>query len=368
MNRSSFTHDLLGWYDREQRPLPWRFDPSPYHIWISEIMAQQTQIPRVVEYYARWMARFPDIASLARSDEEQVLKLWEGLGYYSRARNVLRAARLIQTELGGTFPGSAAAIRALPGIGPYTAGAIASMGFGEPVTAVDANVLRVFSRLLDEGRSVSSTAVRRKIEAVVQELIPHDRPGDFNQALMELGGLVCTKVPRCAGCPVRDHCAALAAGTTVDRPVLPKARETIRIDMATGVLVHQGRVLVQKRKPDDVWPGLWEFPGGVIEPGENPRQAVAREFAEEVALAVEPLEKITVIRYSYTRYRVTMHAYVCRLAEGTTDEPVFHEAVDGGFVLPARLDSYAYPAGHRRLLDFMRSDVRWQTLLSNSME
>ena len=328
-------------------------------------MAQQTQMDRVVDYFERWMKRFPDVRSLARAHEEDVLKLWEGLGYYSRARNMLRAAASIVADHDGVFPSDPKAIRALPGVGDYTAGAVASIAFGLPEPAVDANVLRVFARLLDLDEPIRSKGARSVVEETVRALMPGDRAGDFTQALMELGALVCSKNPACGRCPVSDQCAALKAGTVAERPVLPVSRKIIRIDMATGVLLRQGRMLIQKRRPDDVWPGLWEFPGGVIEKGESPEQAVVREYMEEVELDVEPVEPITTVTYSYTRYRVTMHAFLCRHAD-EGGKPVFNEAVDGGFVSPEELAGYAFPAGHRKLIEFMKNDLRFASLFSDS--
>jgi len=350
-----FTDRLLAWYDANRRELPWRGSPAPYSIWVSEIMAQQTQIDRVIGYYERWMERFPDVRTLAAAQEEDVLKLWEGLGYYSRARNMRKAAAVIADEHDGVFPSDLDSIRSLPGIGAYTAGAISSIAFNQPNPAVDANVLRVFSRILDIDAPVREAGVRSLVETEVKARIPENRAGDFNQALMELGALVCSKRPRCGQCPVSELCGALEAGTVGLRPVLPKPRKVIRIDMATGVLLHEGRILIQKRRPDDVWPGLWEFPGGVIEDGETPEQAVVREYGEEVELFIEPVNRITTIAYSYTRYRVTMHCFLCRLS-GPGTVPVFNDAVEGGFVLPDQLEQYAFPAGHRRLIEFMKGD------------
>ena len=358
MNGTGFTRKLLEWYDANQRKLPWRSDPAPYGVWVSEIMAQQTQVDRVVEYYKRWMERFPDIRSLADAHEEEVLNLWEGLGYYSRARNLHRAAVLIKDRFNGAFPDDFADIRSLPGVGDYTAGAVASIAFGLREPAVDANVLRVFARLLDMDIPVRDRAGRDMVEDAVRRLIPEDRPGDFNQAVMEFGALICGKNPRCEECLVREYCRAHENGTVALRPVLPAPKEVIRIDMATGFLVHRGKVLIQKRRPGDVWPGLWEFPGGCIEPGETAEQALKREYMEEVELAVEPVEKITVVRYNYTRYRVTMDCFLCRYA-GEPVEPVFNEAVKGGFVHPAELSGYALPSGHRKMVDRMLADMRF---------
>ena len=360
MDGKRFTEQLLDWYGRNGRDLPWRRDPAPYPVWISEIMAQQTQMDRVVEYHARWMDRFPTLADLAAAGEEEVLKLWEGLGYYSRARNIRKAARIIEREHGGEFPADLGRIRGLPGVGEYTAGAVASIAFGLAVPAVDANVLRVFARLGDVAEPVNKGAVRRAVEERVVSLLPEDRPGDFNQAVMELGALVCSKRPECGTCPVSTHCLALERDTVAERPVLVSKAEPIRIDMATGVLVRQDRVLVQKRRPDDVWPGLWEFPGGCIEPGESPEQALRREYLEEVELTVRPTEKVAVVRYSYTRYRVTMHCFLCE--DDGSGEPIFHAATEGRFASFGDLSELAFPAGHRRLIDLMRRDVRFASL------
>ena len=359
MNGSKFTKQLLDWYDANSRELPWRHNPEPYPVWVSEIMAQQTQIDRVIGYFERWMRKFPTLKALSQAHEEDVLKLWEGLGYYSRARNMLKTACVIAHDHGGFFPSDPQIIRSLPGIGEYTAGAISSIAFSLPEPAVDANVLRVFSRLLDVDTPVRDAASRARIEKQVRLLIPEDRPGDFNQAIMEFGALVCTKRPACDRCLMQGSCLAYERGTVAERPVLPPSKKSIRIDMATGVLVHEGKVLIQKRRPDDVWPGLWEFPGGGIEQGETPKQAVVREYMEEVSLHVEPVGKITVVSYSYTKYRVTMHCYLCKLSNSDMAEPVFNEAVEGCFVFWEELSKYAFPAGHRRLIEFMKNDIRY---------
>jgi len=359
MDGVTFTKQLLAWYDAHARDLPWRQSPAPYAVWISEIMAQQTQIDRVIGYFERWMNRYPDLLSLAQAHEEDVLKLWEGLGYYSRARNILKTAHLVVADHGGVFPSDIKAMQALPGVGEYTAGAIASIAFGQTEPAVDANVLRVFSRLLDVSTPVKESAAKVRITKQVRELVPDNRSGDFNQAIMELGALICSKTPSCGVCPVQSYCSALANGTVSERPVLAPGKKVIRINMVTGILVHEGRVLIQKRRLDDVWPGLWEFPGGGIEEGETPEQAVVREYQEEVELDIVAGEKITVVTYSYTRYRVTMHCYLCRPVNGDCPAPIFHEAMEGNFVSPQALSDYAFPAGHRRLIEFMRTDQRF---------
>ena len=364
LDEVAFQRDLLDWFAANRRPLPWREEYDPYHVWISEIMAQQTQMSRVTPYFERFVTRFPDPASLAAAHEDEVLKLWEGLGYYSRARNLMRAAKVVASEHGGRFPDDPAAVAALPGIGPYTAGAILSVAFNQPRTAVDANVERVFARLFDLDKPVKEKATKAFIHETADRLRPEGRARDFNQALMEFGALVCTpKNPACVECPVKRHCLGFARGTQLERPVSAKGVQIVRITMASGVLIHGGRLYIQKRRPDDVWPGLWEFPGGVVETGETPERALVREYAEECAVAVDPAGKAGVIKYSYTRYRVTLHGYFCRFS-GDFRQPELLAADEGRFVSPAELDGYAFPSGHRRLIETIRSDVRLAALLA----
>lgn len=365
-----FRRRLLDWFAQNARDLPWRRSLDPYHVWLSEIMLQQTQMERGVAYFERFVARFPDVQSLDAAGEDEVLKLWEGLGYYSRARNLRRAARAVMEVHGGSFPREAEAIRALPGVGPYTAGAIASVAFNAPVPAVDANVLRVFSRLLDVDEPVSTPAVRRRIEAAAAELLDRGQARAFNQALMELGALVCKpRKPDCPACPLAELCLAQARGTTLMRPVLKPGPEIIRVNMACGVLASRGRVFIQKRRKNDVWPGLWEFPGGVMEEGETPEQTLVREYREETELGVLAGGKIGVLRTSYTRYRITLHGYFCQAAPGVDPEADLRlrEADEARFVAPEELRGYAFPSGHSRLVAKLLTDLRLRELLSGNL-
>ena len=362
-----FRAALLAWFAASARDLPWRRTLDPYHVWLSEIMLQQTQMDRAVSYFERFLARFPDIPSLAAAGEDEVLKLWEGLGYYSRARNLLRAARVVVREHGGVFPASFEAVRALPGVGPYTAGAVMSVAYNDHRPAVDANVERVLSRVLDLDRPLGEPAVKRRTLAAAWELLPLGEARAFNQAFMELGALICG--PRnadCPRCPVSAHCLALARGTVAERPVPTAKPEIIRVDMACGVLATAGRVFIQKRRADDVWPGLWEFPGGVLEPGESPEAAMVREFREETELAVRPAGKIAVVRTSYTRYRITLHGFFCQAGPGQDPERGhrLHEAVEARLVRPQELAAFAFPSGHARLVSRLLADVRLAGLLA----
>lgn len=357
-NLPALQEALLAWFAAHKRPLPWRVNYTPYEVWISEIMLQQTQMERGVAYFKRWMARFPDIAALADADEEEVLRLWEGLGYYSRARHALAAARRIRDTHRGIFPSRLEDIRALPGVGPYTAGAIASIAFGERLSCVDANVERVVARVFDVDGPVKQEPAAGVIRQWALRLVPEGRSREHNQAMMELGALVCRKKPRCAACPLARYCASLHLGITDQRPVPGKRAAITPVTGATGVLACAGRVFVQKRRPDDMWGGLWEFPGGQTEEGESPEQTVVREFMEETGLDVVVTARHGVIRHGYTTYRLTLHCFGLALAAGAAAPdgpppapPVLTAATECRWVTPDELESLAMPAAHRKLAD-----------------
>ncbi len=352
---------LLDWFALHRRDLPWRETYDPYHVWISEIMLQQTQMERGVVYFRRWMERFPDVQSLAQAHEDEVLKLWEGLGYYSRARNLHLAARIVAGEHQGCLPQDLDRLLQLPGIGPYTARAIASIAFGQDVCVIDANVERVMSRLFDISLPVKSRPAQAAIEAHCLRLLPPGEARNFNQSLMELGSLVCSaRTPSCTVCPLAPWCQARAAGVQEERPVTAKPPAPIRVAMATGVLVHEGRVLVQKRLADDIWAGLWEFPGGVVEAGETPRQAVIREYLEETGLLVNHPVPIAAFKHSYTRYRVTMHAFHVRL-QSDPSCLTLGAAQEQRWARWSEIAELAFPAGHRQLIDHLHDNPEFRS-------
>lgn len=351
-----FHERLLRWFAESHRPLPWRQSYEPYQVWIAEIMGQQTQMERVAEYFRRWLDQFPDAAAVAAAPEQAVLKAWEGLGYYSRARNIQRAAGQLVAHHGGEIPADRDQLLRLPGIGPYTAAAILSIAFNEPWPLVDANVERLFARLADIDRPLKQTATRKQIHALAETLLHRDQPRDHNQALMELGALVCTpRRPDCPACPVQDHCLALHRDTVEFRP-LPTARDKrIDIVMACVVLCRDDRFFIQQRLADDIWGGLWEFPGGRLEEGETPTAAARREVAEETGWQVGPLEPLDTVIHHYTRYRVTLHGFVGQLPEGA-GEAHLTAAQRSAWVTAAELADYPFPAGHRRLAERLRRD------------
>lgn len=351
--KAAFATKLLDWFAANMRPLPWRKTYDPYSVWISEIMLQQTQMERGVSYFNAWMQIFPDIRSVAEANQEEILKAWEGLGYYSRARNLHAAAKRIMEDHDGVFPQDADTIRSLPGIGEYTAGAVAAIAFNQPVAAVDANVMRIFSRICDIDVPLTQKGVKTFITEAVQSLTPKESPRLFVQALMELGALVCAKKPNCAACPLTEHCEARRLGSADKRPKKKTPTTYSRVEMATGIIMREGCAFIQKRPPYGLWAGLWEFPGGCLETGETPEQAVLREVMEETEFAVSIREKIGVFHHAYTTSRVTMHAYFCDLDEDAS-VPVLHAATESKWFTPKETAALAFPAGHRKLLEHLQ--------------
>jgi A/G-specific adenine glycosylase len=325
---------LVRWFRRGARDLPWRRTRDPYAIWISEVMLQQTQIATVLPYYERWMKRFPDVRSLASATLDGVLKAWEGLGYYARARHLHQAAREIARA---GFPSTREEWESLPGVGPYTSAAIASIAHGERAPVRDGNVRRVVARLL-------KTDSIPKIDAFLEREIPASAPGDFNQALMELGQRVCVpRSPRCPSCPVATKCAAKKAGVQ-DRYPRKAARKPVpTYEVGVGLCFKKGRILVAKRAPHGLLGGLWEFPGGKRDRGERFERTVAREFQEEVGLDIEVGERLIMVPHRYSHFAVKLHAYLCRWKGGV--------ARSGKWVRPGDLGRLAFPAANRRILE-----------------
>ncbi len=370
-----FTEALLQWFHTTARPLPWRGHYDPYAVWISEIMLQQTQMERGVLYYKRWMEKFPTLAHVANAHDEEILKAWEGLGYYSRARNLHKAAQRVMHEHAGVFPENYEDIRSLPGIGDYTAGAIASIAYNVPVAAVDANVRRVFARIFDIDTPIAGSAADDFIRHMAEALIPEGKARLFNQALMELGALICNKAPRCLHCPVNSFCRAYSLGIVAERPILGKKTEYTALEIISGVLVHQGRIFIQKRPESGVWAGFWEFPGGKLEAGETPEQGICREFLEETEFSINVTHSFGTVRHAYTRYRITMHCFACCLSpcanvrpareslpladslDPTFPIPTLHAATEYRWATFSDLDALTFPAGHRKFMEMYRSQL-----------
>ena len=309
---------LLTWFDENRRSLPFRQDPTPYHIWLSEIMLQQTRMSAVLPYYERFLAACPDIPALAACPEEKLHKLWEGLGYYSRVRNLQKAARIVCAQYGGALPADYEALRALPGIGAYTAGAVASISFGLAVPAVDGNVLRVLARLDNDAACVSEPAAKAAFTARAAALQPPARPGDFNQALMELGALVCVPngAPLCAQCPWQKACRARAAGTAESLPVKAQPKARRRVDVAVALVRSPAGWLLHRRPENGLLAGLWEPPlweDRVFADAQSLRAALAGAGLQTLPDAPQALPKA---RHIFTHLEWHMAGWQCSAGAG----------------------------------------------------
>ncbi len=310
--RAAFRRRLLAWYRRAARPLPWRRGKNVYHTWVSEIMLQQTQVATVEPYFERFTAAFPTVADLAAADEQDVLRLWEGLGYYRRARQMHAAAQQIVAEHGGEFPRTAAEVNRLPGIGRYTAGAILSIAFDAREPILEANTRRLLARLLPLREDPHRTAGERTLWQLAEALLPKRDVGHFNQALMELGSLVCTpKHPRCGQCPVESLCGAAAAGLQQEIPPPKTPPRWQQVREAAVVVGRRGRVLLRQCQADERWSGLWDFPRFPLQAkrADRLRQELVAKVAKLTGVAIEPGEQLATLRHGVTRFRITLECY-----------------------------------------------------------
>jgi len=351
---SSFRNGLLAWYDTNRRDLPWRATRDPYAVWVSEVMLQQTQVSRVVDYWPRFLERFPTVAALAQAAPDDVLGLWSGLGYYRRARLLHEAAREVVDSCGGTVPSSAAELRELPGMGEYTAAAVASIAFGEAVPVIDANVARVLARVLAIEGDVTRGDGRRALREDAARLLDRDRPGDYNQAVMELGALVCTPAsPHCEPCPVAAHCRAVSIGDPTAFPKAAAAPRTVALFETAAVIVSGGRVLLERGSGRGWWEGLWTLPRVPLEEGDDPEAAVREVLAARHSVALQspdgPLDGPLEERYSVTNHRVTMLVYT--LAHGGRDSAARGADDSSRWFTSQELAEIGVPAPDRRVIE-----------------
>jgi A/G-specific adenine glycosylase len=331
-HRYAFQTALLNWYQHHHRPLPWRETREPYKIWVSEVMLQQTQVKTVLPYYRRFLERFPDINILAAARLEDVLKMWEGLGYYSRARNLHHAARQIMMQFNGHIPDTLEAFVQLAGVGPYIGAAVQSMAFNRPHAAVDGNVKRVLARLTKNELPVNAASSLRRYQETADRLLAEDDPGRFNQAMMELGAMRCRpRLPECTACPVSVFCESFKDGCQDAYPkrIRKPAVKTQRI--ATGVIVRNGRMLITRRKPD--------------------RQACIREIREEVNLEVEIVSRLTRIHHAYTHFKIDMEVFHCTWRSGNVS---LGSAIDYRWVTLDELPDYPFPKANHKFMHLLK--------------
>lgn len=386
---------LLSWYEAEARDLPWRVPPGsgkgrhpdPYAVLVSEVMLQQTTVQAVIPYFKRWMERYPSIQDLAEASEQDVLRSWEGLGYYRRVRNLHHAAKETVRRYGGNLPESSRELKKLPGIGDYTSGAVASIAYGKREPALDANITRVLSRFFairkhpEKDHLKTEPAVRRYLLRLAWRLVPQDRPGDFNQALMDLGSSICRpKAPLCSQCPWDQWCRAYKLGLTAQVPAPAEAAPVQSLEASLGIIEQKDRILVQKRPPEGLFASMWEFPGGRIRRHErfrarvregvrargreceraveSPEEAVVREVEEETGLSIKIRDKLGVFNHSYTRFRVKLHVFVCKCKAGELVNP------DARWVTVEELESLPMPSANRRIVraleEYLSTSGKWK--------
>jgi A/G-specific adenine glycosylase len=310
-------------------------------------MLQQTTVQAVIPYYERWLKVFPDMRSLARAPLRKVLREWQGLGYYQRARNLHEAAKTIVREYGGRIPDDEQDLRRLPGFGPYTTAAVLSLVCGKPLPVIDANVRRVLMRVLGL-RGPAGTRVDKTLLAFLETIFPESSPGDFNQAMMELGALVCrSRNPQCLACPIRYSCRAAREGT---QEVIPRPRKLRleKIEAVVAVIEKDGRILIQKRPSRGLLADLWEFPGGKVEPGESLTAALRREVREELSAEIKNVRCLTTVQHAYTRFQVTLHAFTCKIRD-----PNFKTGPRRRWVTLASIRKYPLPSGSVKIVDFL---------------
>jgi A/G-specific adenine glycosylase len=350
------TRTLLSWYDKNKRDLPWRKTGDPYKIWLSEVMLQQTQVKTVIPYYQRWLKKFPFIQDLATAPEQEVLKLWEGLGYYNRCHNFQKAAQLVCKHYNGKVPNHPDLFLALPGVGPYILAAVMSIAFKHALPVVDGNVLRVFTRYMELWDDIAKSETRKKIYQYLMDLIPKANPGDYNQAMMELGALICTpKNPTCSSCPLKKSCQAKAKGMVDSLPVRAKKKKTPLYRVALAVILRNDKFLIQKRPTTGHLAGMWEFPGGKIKINESAKQAVTRECWEELDASVKIIQKLKMVKHAYTHFKIELNIFICRLSSSTVrplqDQPI-------KWIRPEEVSLYPFPAANYKFFKELESAIK----------
>jgi len=348
----AFSKKLSLWYEKHQRKLPWRESHDPYKIWISEVMLQQTTVSAVLAYYRKWLRLFPDVKSLSRAPLQKVLKAWQGLGYYQRAKNMHRAAQVLCDKFGGQIPSDYRELSNLPGFGPYTAAAVSSLAFDKPYPLIEANVRRLLMRLSGlhaEANPKNDRALLRFLEP----FLPQKKIGLFNQALMEIGSQVCRpKNPLCLLCPLSEFCRAFKEGT---QEIIPKPKKRIfrKVEAVVAIIQRKGKFLIQKRPPQGLLADLWEFPGGKRKQGETLEEALRREVKEELLAEAKEIKFLTRVKHAYTQFQVSLSAYECKL----NGKPYLSRDRYRWVSLKG-LRRYPLPSGSAKIVEFLSASRR----------
>ncbi len=349
----SWPRSLLRWYYAQRRTMPWRDNPTPYAVWISEIMLQQTRVSAVIPYFERFMIHFPTVESLAESDLQAVLKCWEGLGYYSRARNLHRCAKQIVSEFGGTIPGTYEELLTLPGIGPYCGAAIASIAFGIPVPAIDGNVLRAASRFFGIYTDITKPVARTDLFQLLLPAIRSSKdPSAFTQGMIELGAMVCTpKSPSCTSCPLQKGCVAFQTDIVSLLPVKKKKAPVPHYEVGIGIVWNENQqILLAQRRETQMLGGLWEFPGGKQLGEETLEETVLRKVKISTGVHVSVGQKLHTVDHAFTHFTIRVHAYLCHLTKGSASALGYTQVK---WVPPVEISTYPLPAVDKKIWELL---------------
>lgn len=350
MSESFPVEPLLEWFRDNQRDLPWREDRSPYEVWVAEIMLQQTRVSTVEDYYEDFLEEFPTVDALAEASQDEVLKAWEGMGFYARARRLHSAARTVVEDYDGELPAEHDELLELSGVGDYTAAAVEAFAFDGDRPVMDGNVKRVMVRWAGIGTPLKRSDTEGRVRSLLEDALARtDAPGVLSEGIMELGALVCTsESPSCEGCPLRESCTAYRADRVEKLPVRESSGDKPHHEIAVAVVERDGEVLIARRPEDKMLGGLWEFPGGKQENGEELTDAVVREMQEELGVTVQPDEKIDEVPHEYSHLTITLNAYRCDLVEG---EPTAREGQQWKWVERKNLHDYAFPKANKQILE-----------------
>lgn len=347
---------MTNWYRQHHRKLPWRETDDPYHIWVSEVMLQQTQVATVIPYFEKFIKTFRTVSDLATADLQAVLKAWEGLGYYARARNLHKAAQVVSNYHDGEIPRNYSDFRKLPGVGEYVAAAVQSIAFGQPYPVVDGNVKRVLARLFQIEAPVNDSASMKIFQEIAAAVLDRQHPGEYNQAMMELGAMICRPPnPLCGQCPVSAFCRAFETGRQDEFPRRKEREKTPLYHIAVGVVRKGRRLLITRRAENGLLGGLWEFPGGKVREGEETAaEACVREIKEEVNLEIKIIAYLTTVRHAYTHFKIVMDVFLCDYLSG---EVALKGPVDFKWITVEEIKRYPFPKANHKFIPQIDSIV-----------
>jgi len=351
-NNPKIGKQLLTWYHANKRDMPWRHTKDPYCILLSEFMLQQTQVDTVIPYYHRFLESFPTVHDLANAPQDRILKSWEGLGYYARARNLHKAAKAISEEYHGKVPDTYDTLKSLPGFGPYTTAAVLSIAFNKDHAVLDGNVIRVLTRLFNLNDDVTQTAVKNHLWELAESLLEKGQAGDYNQAVMELGATICTpKNPTCATCPLNNVCLAYKNGTQDALPVKAKKKPRPHHTLGAGIVWKKDKVLITQRPQDGLLGGLWEFPAGTQQDNETLQNACIRGIKETVGIDIKIQDRFRTVKHAFTHFSITIHAFQCLYTKGKTQTLLCDNVA---WVSLSDLSDYAFSRTSRKLADYLQ--------------